>query len=62
MTQEIITSHPLSFLPEIKECVDYEHYCQTRSKVGLGVVPKSLFDSIYLSEDEEEDCVLIDEF
>ena len=39
MTQEIITSHPLSFLPEIKECVDYEHYCQTRSKVGLGVVP-----------------------
>ena len=30
-------------------------------KVGLGVVPKSLFDSIYLSEDEEEDCVLIDE-
>ena len=60
MTQEIIvSSHP--YLPEIKECADYDQYCQTRFAVGLGVVPKSLFDAIYLSEDEEEDCVLIDE-
>ena len=60
MTQEIIvSSHP--YLPEIKECVDYAHYCQTRRAVGLGVVPKTLFDAIYLSKDEEEDCVLIDE-
>jgi len=60
MTQEIIvSSHP--YLPEIKECEDYVHYCQTRRAVGLGVVPETLFDTIYLSEDEEEDCVLIDE-
>ena len=60
MTQEIIvSSHP--YLPEIKECVDYAHYCQTRRAVGLGVVPENLFDAIYMSKDEEEYFTLIDE-
>jgi hypothetical protein len=59
MTQEIITSHP--FLPEITECEDYAHYCKTRYAVGLGAVPESLFNSIYLSKDEEDNCFLIDE-
>ena len=33
-------------LPSVSECKDYAHYCQTRTAVGLGVMPKDLFIEI----------------
>jgi hypothetical protein len=33
-------------LPSASECKDYAHYCQTRTAVGLGVMPKDLFIEI----------------
>jgi len=33
-------------LPEVVNCVDYAHYCETRRDVGLQVIPESLFNSM----------------
>ena len=55
----VIKSHP--YLPEVQDCADYAHYCETRRVVGLGVIPESLFDSLYSESSYYDDICEMDD-
>jgi len=66
MLKEVVEYATYEMLKEVVEYATYEDYCAPRRAIGLGVIPKSLFDAIIAEEavlllDDDELEELFDE-